>query len=368
VARDPVLRPVFPTSLHCAIEAFGRYLIQLLGGPSEYAPWRWRLSLREAHLRFRIGPPERDAWLADMGLAMADTAIAEPLRGALLAFFEASATYLVNSGDAPSAGLGVARPPAGVAGEWLARRWQEQLTLDAAVAALRRGDVASAATLAEDPKLAGGLARDRAALPGLLALMVAAGDPAQLACAHGLVGRDPGLVQGRHGSGRTLLHDAAGAAPLATVELLLGLGADPNAVDAGGHAPLYCLGNERLTGGDDVVRALVRAGAEVDAAGGAKRCTALHMAARRGNVEVACALLDCGATVDARDRLGDTPLRRAVNLGRIEVAELLLRRGADPRSRGSRDHTPLQAARKPAMRSLLERAHRQPLGSLPTSG
>ncbi len=270
-----------------------------------------------------------------MGLAMADVAIAEPLRGALLAFFEASSTYLVNSGDAPSADLGAARPPARAAGEWLARRWQEQLDLDAAVATVRRGDVASAATLPEDPKLAGCLARNRAALPGLLALMVSAGDPALLACAHGLVGRNPGLVQGRHAGGRTLLHDAAGAASLATVELLLGLGADPNAVDAGGHAPLYCLGNERSTGGDDVARALVRAGAEVDAAGGVQRCTALHMAARRGNVEVARALLDCGATVDARDRRGDTPLRRAVNLGQIEVAEALLRRGADPRSRGS---------------------------------
>jgi ankyrin repeat protein len=113
------------------------------------------------------------------------------------------------------------------------------------------------------------------------------------------------------------------------VELLLRLGADPNATDSGKHAPLYCLSNESKEGGGDAVRALIRGGALVNACDGVKRCTALHMAARRGNVEIAEALLDCGADTNAHDSQGVTPLQRAINCRQVAVAELL--RSAGPR-------------------------------------
>jgi ankyrin repeat protein len=103
-----------------------------------------------------------------------------------------------------------------------------------------------------------------------------------------------------------------------------------------------------------VVRALVRAGAKVNACDGAKHCTALHMAARRGNVEVAEALLDCGADLEARVSLDETPLRRSVNCGKTGVAALLLSRGADLHSKGSKGLTPLLAARSAAMKQLFE--------------
>src|SRR5262249_47053045 len=104
----------------------------------------------------------------------------------------------------------------------------------------------------------------------------------------------------------------------------------------------------------DVARALIQSGAHVDARDGVKHCTALHMAARRGNVEVAQALLDCGADIEARDSLGETPLRRSVNCGKTAVASLLIARGADPRSKGSKGLTPLQAARTSAMMRALQ--------------
>src|SRR5215467_6934455 len=61
VPHDPILGPMHPGSLRCARDRLAHYLAQVLGGPDEYAHERWSLSLREAHLRFAIGPKEREA-------------------------------------------------------------------------------------------------------------------------------------------------------------------------------------------------------------------------------------------------------------------------------------------------------------------
>jgi ankyrin repeat protein len=156
-------------------------------------------------------------------------------------------------------------------------------------------------------------------------------------------------------AGRTLLNDAAAVGNLAAVELLLSLGADPDGRDGGRHTPHYSVGNEcAVEQGASVVRARVKAGGDVDAHAGVKKCTPLHMAARRGNVELARALLECGAHIEARDSLGETPLRRAVNCDKIPIASLLLAKGADVRSVGSKGLTPLLAARTAGMRDLLQ--------------
>ena len=338
VARDPVLRPLFPgKSFRCAIEAFSAFLAQFLGGPSADSQFRWFLSLHESHLRFKIGPEERNAWLKQMVQALDEVEMEEPLRDALRSFFEQSSAYLVNQGAVDTT-PSLKHPE-------LACRWESQRRLDRAVAAVRGGDADSAKELAEGC--------DRTVLPGLLALMIGSGHPTLLAYVREKLTRDPSLAQERH-AGRTLLHAAAAGGSLTMVELLLNLGTDPNVADGGGHTPLYSVGNECGTaGGGDVVRALVRAGANVDARDGVKHCTALHMAARRGNVEVAAALLDCGADIESRDSLGDTPLRRSVNCGKTAVAALLLARGADLQSKGSKGLTPLLAARSETMRRQL---------------
>jgi truncated hemoglobin YjbI len=346
VARDPLLRPFFPgKTLHCAIEEFTAFLVQFLGGPPEDSQRRWWLSLHESHRRFKIGRQERDAWMRLMVKALDEVAMKEPEKTALRAFFEQASKYLINTGPESTAVDRVHMQ--GCPHQEIASRWDAQRTLDDAVAAIRKGDAAGVTKLAER------FEHDRSILVGLLAEMIGRGSGAMVEYVHRKLRDDPMLARQSYG-GRTLLNSASAAGDLATVDLLLRLGADLN---AGRHTSLHCVANEcRADSGASVVRALVKGGADVNAAEGVKRCTALHMAARRGNVKVAEALLDCGAEVDPRDSLGETPLRRAVNCGKTEVAALLVARGADVRSVGSKGLTPLSAARTTAMKSVLSRS------------
>lgn len=336
VDRDPILRPLFPgKSFTCAIEEFAAFLAQFLGGPSEDSQRRWWLSLRESHLRFKIGARERTAWLANMAAALDDVQLAEPLRAELLRFFEQSSTHVVNQG--------VAKPVAAIDHPELAHRWEVQLHLDKAVAAIRAGNAPEALK-----------SYGRSVRCGLIALMIRSSSGSFFDDVRVSLIDDPALV-GERFAGRTLLHDAAAVGNLAVVELLLSVGADPNSQEGGGHTPLYCVGNQCMVeGGASVVRTLVKAGAEVNANDGVKNCTALHMAARRGNVAVAQALLECGANIEARDSMRETPLRRAVNCDKISVAALLLDEGANVRSIGSKGLTPLLAARSAGMKHLLQ--------------
>jgi hemoglobin len=327
VKRDPLLRPLFPgKTIKCAVEAFAAFLAQFLGGPAEDAKARWWLSLRESHLRFKIGPNERQAWMSSMIETLEEAPIEPPVRAALRGLFERSSAYLVNSGERVGE-----TTPAEAAEDSIQReistRWTEQRALDDLVAAIRYGDSGRVLELAQSAVLQRRFERDRAVFAHALGLMMAWGDGALMEFVERELLAGPALAMASNRYGRTLLHDAAAEGNLRMVELLLRLGADPNVGMPGGQTPLYCAGNQcSVPGGGEVVRALVRAGAQVDAVSGAKRCTALHMAARRGNMEVAEALIECGADVHARDSVGVTPLKRAKNCRKAGVASLLAAR------------------------------------------
>ncbi|MFN3651028.1 MAG: globin [Armatimonadota bacterium] len=97
VEGDPLLRPMYPADdMDGARERLFLFLTQFFGGPPRYEAMRGHPRLRMRHFPFRIGPAERDAWLAHMRAAVEEVGIEEPARGILLTYFDQVAHFLVN--------------------------------------------------------------------------------------------------------------------------------------------------------------------------------------------------------------------------------------------------------------------------------
>lgn len=165
---------------------------------------------------------------------------------------------------------------------------------------------------------------------------------------------DPSLVR-VNDHGRNLICAAATNWDVSRLHLLLEYGADVDMKDTGGHNPLYRVSNGE--GNEDDGRAalelLIAHGANVNQITGVGGMTPLHMAARRGTLAIAEALLNAGAKIDARDSNGETPLRRAVNCRKENLVRLLLAHGANPLSQDRFGRSIVEAARDERMRELL---------------
>lgn len=76
------------------------------------------------------------------------------------------------------------------------------------------------------------------------------------------------------------------------------------------------------------------------------RETLLHHLARKGDagLDIARLLIGCGADINARDRLGYTPLHTAGTFDRISMAELLIDSGADVNAEDNQGDTPIHNA------------------------
>lgn len=127
------------------------------------------------------------------------------------------------------------------------------------------------------------------------------------------------------------LHVAVQAGEAALVEELLKAGADPNRKNDLGVTPIF------LARSATIAKALLAAGANavaLDESGG----QAIHGAAGTGQAEVVRLLVKAGADVNARDGLEMTPLHWAKGLVTVKT---LLELGAERNARASTGETPL---------------------------
>ncbi|MFL5240713.1 MAG: ankyrin repeat domain-containing protein [Gemmataceae bacterium] len=407
VDSDSVIRPLYGKTLTCAIHALTAFMTTWLGGPPVYDVRGARL--RRRHMPFAIDARARDAWLANMKAAVREVGIPAAEARLLLAHLEFGARALVNTGKPPQ------RKPCPVGSNRfdarLAEQWNGMVAAETLFDAVSQGHlplvrsmlpmrlaphaVLMSHALVEwlDPtgrvdRRFGRRAKEVKPLEVIEILLAQRGldcDPeagddlgrfrhlqAMIEAYTGVsrttgpdwpfhadlraatydrfiaeVERDRSCVRLLGLRGQTLLHDAALAGEAELAAVLIRAGASPDAKEAEGHTPLY-----RASMGD-VARVLLAAGAAVDVASGPTRGTPLHQAARRGYVSVAQALLDHGATINARDAKGETPLRRAVNCRQIEIVPLLVQHGADPHAADRRGVTPLDAARTGGMQQAL---------------
>lgn len=149
-----------------------------------------------------------------------------------------------------------------------------------------------------------------------------------LACRHGFLDLVSRLLKGKaceckDRQHRTPLHIAAAFNQVAIVEALLSHDVDPDPRDKFGYSPLM---SAAQNGAVEVVTLLLEAGKKVDInAQTTSRCSiykrsALHIAASKGHLKVAQALLtDPSINVDLRDSHGETPLHLAVKMRNLEM-------------------------------------------------
>ena len=96
VAEDPVLRPLYPKDLSAPRAHLAAFLVQYWGGPSDYSLERGHPRLRMRHVPFAIGFAERDAWFGHMSAAVRAGGLAPEDEAEMIAYFDSSATFLVN--------------------------------------------------------------------------------------------------------------------------------------------------------------------------------------------------------------------------------------------------------------------------------
>ncbi|MHC4212186.1 MAG: ankyrin repeat domain-containing protein [Planctomycetota bacterium] len=129
----------------------------------------------------------------------------------------------------------------------------------------------------------------------------------------------------------TALHAAAYSGHSTIVDLLIAKGADVN-INATNGTPLHLAARARLKVKDDtcteIVGKLLAKGADVNAKDSRQGDTPLHNAARRGRCKAAELLIRAGADVNAKSKVGLTPLWYAKEKDHTETIDLLSRHGA----------------------------------------
>ncbi len=107
VEHDPLLRRLYPEDdLGPAEERLRLFLMQYWGGPRTYSEQRGHPRLRMRHVRFEVGPAERDAWLRAMRIALDELELPQAYEQMLWGYLVNAAHSLVNTDTSDGPGDG----------------------------------------------------------------------------------------------------------------------------------------------------------------------------------------------------------------------------------------------------------------------
>ena len=173
-------------------------------------------------------------------------------------------------------------------------------------------------------------------------------------------GADVNAAEGS--GGNTPLHEAVAQGNGEIVKILVAAGADVNAEGFMGHTPLTLAAEE---GAKEIMRILLRPGldAGTSADGEDKEAAstpsigsgALFTAIENDDVEMVRLLVEAGADVNAAEGFGgNTPLHEAVEKGDAEIVKILVAAGADVNAEGFMSRTPLSLATEEGATEIMQ--------------
>ena len=147
----------------------------------------------------------------------------------------------------------------------------------------------------------------------------------------------------------TALYLASKQKNYGAVKMLLGYGANVNAVSRKGYTPLH---HAAMNGDETLVGLIISAKPDYEVNslhahhhnGFLREGTALHYAVARGHVGTVKLLLAGGACADSVKTFRETPLHLATKAGHLDIAKLLLAGGASVDSSTKSSETPLHFA------------------------
>jgi hemoglobin len=97
VAKDVMLRPLYPDDLGPPAEHLALFLAQYWGGPTTYSEARGHPRLRMRHAPFAVGQRERDLWMAAMLAALDEAELDPELQRRFVDYFTMAADHLINT-------------------------------------------------------------------------------------------------------------------------------------------------------------------------------------------------------------------------------------------------------------------------------
>ena len=160
-------------------------------------------------------------------------------------------------------------------------------------------------------------------------------------------------VNEQNNDDQTPLHFGVYSHNVGIVDALIAARASVNAEDVSGQTPLWWAANIRRSFA--IVAALIAAGAywgdapcesglATNPVNSSPPCIDLHQAVRGGYVFAVATLIATGATLDAQDGDGDTPLHLAADGGHAVIASLLIQATASLNVQNDDGRTPLHLA------------------------